>query len=83
MNETISYAQLHAALVQLGFRKVVLPSANIQYRHEASGTSLVFPAHRPEDRVPAASIIGTRKVVVDRGVAKAELWNELLQAPAA
>lgn len=83
MNDSISYQQLETLLAQLGFRQSTLPSSNIMHRHESSDTFFVFPPHRPQERVPITSIIGTRKVLVDRGLIDAERWEEMVHTPAA
>jgi predicted RNA binding protein YcfA (HicA-like mRNA interferase family) len=83
MTEPITFGQLHGVLEQLGFRKSAGNKDHVAYRHEATGTVLYFPAHRAIDLVPASSIVGTRKVLVDRGVVEAERLEQLFHSIAA
>ena len=83
MTESITFGQLHKALLQLGFRKSTSPKDVVIYRHGPSETVLYFPPHQATDPVPAASIVGTRKVLVDRGVVEARQLEQLLHATAA
>jgi hypothetical protein len=83
MTEPITFGQLHGVLEQLGFRKSAGSKDHVAYRHAASDTVLYYPPLRTNDLVPAASIVGTRKVLVDRGVVAAERLEQLLHATAA
>lgn len=83
MTKSITFRQLDEALQELGFRRSIGPKENVIYRHGPSETVLYFPPHESADLVPAASIVGTRKVLVDRGVVAADRLELLLQANAA
>jgi hypothetical protein len=83
MIESLTFARLDAVLMELGFTKTVTPKSHITYRHESSDTVMYFPIFRSADLVPTTSIIGTRKVLVDRGVVEADRLDEMLQAAAA
>jgi hypothetical protein len=82
MTEPITFGQLHGVLEQLGFRKKMAKD-HVTYRHAASETLLYFPPLRPNDLVPVASIVGTRKLLIDRGVIEAKQLEQLLHAIAA
>jgi predicted RNA binding protein YcfA (HicA-like mRNA interferase family) len=83
MTERVSYAQLDSVLAQLGFHKTTDANSHVTYRHEATGTILRYPKHRQKDLVPLGSIIGTRKLLVDRGVVDSERLEGMLLAAAA
>jgi len=83
MSDRVTYTQLDAVLSQLGFRKSAGPASHVVYRHDATETRLLFPKHRARDWVPSASIVGMRKLLVDRGVVAAEQLEEMLLAAAA
>ena len=83
MSEPITFAVLDSVLTQLGFQITKVPKSHVAYRHSASDTALYFPLHRPKDLVPAISVVGIRKVLVDRGVVEAARLDEMLQASAA
>ena len=83
MTESVTFGQLREVLEQLGFRKGAGSKDHVAYRHAASETVLYFPPLRTNDLVPAASIVGTRKLLIDRGVVEAERLEQLLHATAA
>lgn len=83
MIEPITFGQLHGVLEQLGFRRSTGSNDYVAYRHEATDTVLHYPAHHKNDLVPTASILGTRKLLVDRGVVEAEQLENLFHAVAA
>ena len=82
MTEPITFAQLQGVLEQLGFCKSVGPKDHVIYRHAASDTLLYYPPQHTNDLVPMASIVGTRKLLVDRGVVDAEQLEQLFHAVA-
>jgi hypothetical protein len=83
MTEPITFAQLDTILSQLGLRKTIVRDSHVVYKHEPTDTALYFPPYRPKDLVPAGSMLGTRKVLIDRGVVEAEQLDELLHATVA
>jgi len=83
MIDSITFACLETDLTELGFSKTATPKSHITYRHAPSDTVFYFPKFRASDMVPASYVLGTRKVLVDRGVVEAERWDEMLQTAAA
>jgi hypothetical protein len=83
MTESVTFAQLDSVLAQLGFRKSIVAKSHVAYRHDASDTVLLFPPQRAGDAVSAGLMVGTRKVLLDRGLVEAERLDEMLHATAA
>ena len=83
MTDSVTFAQLDSVLEQLGFRKSPVAESHVAYRHAESETVLYLPSHRGTDPVPLGSLIGMRKVLIDRGVVEAERLEEMLHAAAA
>src|SRR5437773_818963 len=52
MNNRITFARFDAVLEELGFKKTVIPTSHVNYRHEASDTLLMIRLHQPDDFVP-------------------------------
>ncbi len=83
MNKSITYSQLEAVLLELGFRKKVIPKEGVTYGHLPSKTLLLLPLHEPAERVPSHVILSVRHHLEWNGVIEPNVLEEMLQAAAA
>jgi hypothetical protein len=83
MNQATSFARLEKLLDALDFRKTVLPSGQIVFRHPPSETMLFFRDDRPDETVSPTDMTVTRRFLDLRGVLDDAKFDRALQDPAA
>lgn len=83
MAEKICFADVRRILEDLGFRKIVHPSAPLAFEHSASGTLFLIRPYQAGDRVMQAHLAMVRRILDERNLLSADAFENLLRkAPA-
>ena len=83
MNKRITFAQFDGVLEELGFKKTIIPTSHVNYRHEASDTLLMIRLHQPDDFVPEYVMASTQLQLDGRGVIGAAEFEDRFRSTAA
>src|SRR5438105_12576479 len=80
MLEPIRFARYDSILLELGFKKKVVPGKYIVYWHQPSDTVMPVRLMKPDELVPDYQMAATRSQLDGRGIIEAADFEEMLKA---
>jgi hypothetical protein len=83
MNKHITFSQLEHVLLELGFRKKIVPQSCVTYEYPTKNSLLVVRLHEPDELVPDYVMVATRGQLDGQGVVAAADFDAMLHAIAA
>ncbi len=79
MPKMITFAELEALLLEVGFEESPTTGNHKLFEHLISDTIVVLPMWQATDRVDRAHLVATRKTLDGRGVIDAAAFDEFLE----
>jgi predicted RNA binding protein YcfA (HicA-like mRNA interferase family) len=76
----LTYGELTAILVGLGFVRRIIPGSHVLFAHRPTETIVMLPIARATARVRPANIVSTRFILDAKGIAPHQQWEELVRS---
>ena len=75
----LSYSQLSAMLLSLGFERRVIRGSHVLFTHEKTETIVALPIARGRQKVRMANIVATRFLLDAKGIIPSQKWESLAE----
>jgi hypothetical protein len=75
----VTFGELRALLVDLGFTESRPQNGRCQFAHPVTGTVLLFRPHRSDASVGERDMLVVRRQLVDNGLIEASTFEHFLQ----
>jgi len=77
--KSVTFETLERALADLGFVRGYTTGRHKVFKHEESDTVFLFRESAPQDIVGAIQVLGTRRILIEKGLVDEDEFDELLE----
>jgi len=77
--KSVTFETLERALAELGFVRGYTTGRHKVFEHEESDTVFLFRESAPQDIVGAVQVLGTRRILIEKGLVDDDEFDRLLE----